>query len=99
MQHQLLAALHLSALDTLESLLSHLYGFYLQKKVAQPVLQTHLQLEKVVVNPKAMCYPTSRLPEDPVCNGNELFFFHCKEEGKQVRWCLEKEVQPHVILS
>lgn len=52
MQHQLLTALHLSALETVESLLSHLYSFYLQEKVAQPVLQTHLQAVKVDVNPK-----------------------------------------------
>lgn len=38
MQHQLLAALHLSALDTLESLSSHLYSFCLQEKVPQPDL-------------------------------------------------------------
>lgn len=52
MQHQLLTALHLSALETVESLLSHLYSFYLQEKVAQPVLQTHLLAVKVGVNPK-----------------------------------------------
>lgn len=52
MQHQLLTALHPSALETVESLLSHLYSFYLQEKVAQPVLQTHLQAVKVDVNPK-----------------------------------------------
>lgn len=52
MQHQLLTALHVSALETVESLLSHLYSFYLQEKVAQPVLQTHLQAVKVGVNPK-----------------------------------------------
>lgn len=52
MQHQLLTALHLSALETVESLLSHLYSFYLQEKVAQPVLQTHLQAVKLDVNPK-----------------------------------------------
>lgn len=52
MQHQLLAALHLSALETVGSLLSHLYSFYLQEKVAQPALQTYLQPEKVGVNHK-----------------------------------------------
>lgn len=52
MQHQLLTALHVSALETVESLLSHLFSFYLQEKVAQPVLQTHLQAVKVDVNPK-----------------------------------------------
>lgn len=53
MHHQLLAALHLCALDTLESLSSHLYSFCWLKKVAQPVLQTQLQPEKAGVNPKA----------------------------------------------
>lgn len=48
MQYQHLAALHLSALDTLESLASHLYSFCLQEKVAQSVLQTHSSLKKLV---------------------------------------------------
>lgn len=53
LQHQLLAALHLSTLVTVESLLPHFCSFCLQERVAQLALQTHLQPEKVGVIPKA----------------------------------------------
>lgn len=69
MQHQLLAALHLSALDTLENLSSHLYSFCLQEKVAQPLLQTQLQPGKVAVNTKA---PTDMLSHLMVTRGHGL---------------------------
>lgn len=92
MQHQILAALHLSALNTLGNLSSHLYSFCWQEKVAQPVLQTHLQPKEVGVNPKA---PTNVLSHLMVTRGPGLqwewaLFFHSNGEGKQVKWCLEK---------
>lgn len=54
MCHQLLAALPLHTVVTVESLLPRLYSFCLQERVAQPVLQAYLQPEKVAVLPEAL---------------------------------------------
>lgn len=52
MLHQLLAAFHLSMAVTARSLLPLVSSFCLQARVAQPVLQAHLQPQKFSVNPQ-----------------------------------------------